>query len=191
MVALNQRFRVDDPELQGGGPVLIDKGQYKAIFVNSEMKENKKKTGHFIEMKAVITEGRYMNTELIERLNVINPNQIAVKIAYQTLAKISSALGMHETPADTSELHGKPLIITVETDPGQAYEKTDPVTGEVKTFPGNDASFIKDYSAVPSVGGFAAQATVMQSLPTQAAAQPQPGFAQPAATPLWTPPGAQ
>ena len=49
---------------------------------------------------------------MIDRLNLNNPNQIAVDIAQRTLSAICHATGVM-TPQHSSELHDKPLVVKV------------------------------------------------------------------------------
>jgi hypothetical protein len=157
MVALPNTYKTADlPDTSGGGVVLIPPGKYNAVIVNSELKPTSKGDGHFLALTVVITQGPHANTEFVERLNIINPNQTAVEIAYKTLARIAEAVGMDTTPSDSVQLHNKPLIIEVETEAGKPYTK-DGVERQ-----GKDKSFIKRYhsatSGVASSAPFAAPA---------------------------------
>lgn len=146
MVALPQTYNTADlPDT--GGVVLIPDGQYKAIIVQSELKPTKDNTGQFLALKLVITEGQYANTEFIERLNIINKNDKAVEIAYKTLARISEAVGMTQTPSDSSQLHNKPLLIDVKTVKGTTYKDNTGMERE-----GKDKSEIAKYHPLPNVG---------------------------------------
>jgi len=111
MVALPNVYNTADLPDSGGGLPLIPAGKYTAIIVDSELKETSSRNGHLLALKLVITQGDYRDTEFTERLNIINPNETAVKIAYQTLARISEAVGMNQTPSDSTQLHNKPLVI--------------------------------------------------------------------------------
>lgn len=170
MVALPQTFETSDPNLAdtGGGMVLIPQGQYQATIVKSEMIENKAKTGSFLALTVVITQGDYANTEFTERLNVVNPNETAVQIAYKTLARISEAVGMTRTPADSAELHNRPFMIDVQTKAGEPYKDN---SGQERQ--GKDQSEIKKYLPLPSGGaphaGAPAAAAPAQSAPPQQA----------------------
>lgn len=175
MVALPQQVNTADyPD--SGSSVLIPEGDYQAVILDSEMVENKAKTGHYLALKIVITQGQYAETEFTERLNLINPNQDAVRIAYQTLARISEAFGMTQTPADSSELHNKPLVISIKNKVGKDWEDN-----EGKTVKGTEQSEIKKYKAVPA-GGVQAPITASPA-PQQQAAAPVTA-AQPAANPF-------
>lgn len=165
MVALPQQYNTADlPD--SADVVHIPDGNYKAVIVNSELKETSNRQGQYLALTVVITEGQYANTEFIERLNIINQNETAVQIAYKTLARISEAVGMTTTPSDSNELHNKPLIIGVGTEEGKPWTDKDGVERE-----GKDKSVIKKY----------------MPLGAQPAAQQAPSPAAPSgvATPPW------
>lgn len=147
MVALPNVYNTSDLPDTGGGMVLIPPGQYQAIIVKSELKPTSNGNGQFLALTVVITHGQHANAEFIERLNIINPNQQAVEIAYKTLARISEAVGMMQTPSDSTQLHNKPLMIEVATEVGTPYKDKDGVQRD-----GKDKSVIKKYHKVPAVG---------------------------------------
>ncbi|MCK5604793.1 DUF669 domain-containing protein, partial [Candidatus Pacearchaeota archaeon] len=118
MVGLPQQYNTADLPDTGGNLVLIPQGQYQAVILSSEMKPTKNGQGQFLALTLAITQGDYANTEFIERLNIVNQNAVAVEIAYKTLARISEAVGMTQTPADSNELHNKALMIQIETEAG-------------------------------------------------------------------------
>ena len=144
-----------------GSLPLIPPSKYQGMFVTSELKPTKDGNGQFLEMKALITQGEYRDTEFIERLNLINQNATAVKIAYETLAKIAKAVGFAQIPSDSSDLHNKPLLLVIKTEKGTPFK--DKVTGETRE--GKDKSVIGGFEALPQVGivgaAPAAQATAL------------------------------
>lgn len=143
MVALERQFDVNDDYVkQGIAQPHIPEGLYKAVIVNSELRDASS-GGKYIALIVVLTEGQYANTELIERLNISNSNDIAVQIAYKTLASIAKAVGLTKTPSDTSELHNKPLIVDIKTEKGKDWTDRD---GNLRE--GKDKSVIKGYKAV-------------------------------------------
>ena len=173
MVALPQTYSVDAfPET--GGVTLIPEGKYQAIAVHSELKANSKNTGHFLQIKFVVTQGDYRDTEFTENLNIINPNETAVKIAYQTLAKISRAVGLVQTPDDSVQLHNKPLLLEVKTEAGKNWVDDNGVERK-----GADKSAVKGYHVLPAAGlasgqSFASQPVAQQAAMPQQAAQSFP-----------------
>ena len=99
---------------------LIDKGDYDAIITDSEKKDTQKGDGAYIAMTFQICQaGDYQNRKLWLNLNLWNPNEKAVTIAKGQLSAICRAVGVM-TPNDTSDLHNKPMKISV----GQRKNKT-------------------------------------------------------------------
>lgn len=87
-------------------------GEYQAVIVASEMKPTKAGTGRYLELQLQILNGKYQNRKLFDRLNIDNPNEQAVQIAKGTLSAICRAVNVL-TPKDSSELHNKPLTISL------------------------------------------------------------------------------
>lgn len=92
-------------------------GEYDAIIMASEMKQTKAGTGKYLELKLQVLNGTYQNRQLFDRLNLVNPNDVAVQIAKGTLSSICRSVNVL-TPKDSSELHNKPLtaVVKVEKD---------------------------------------------------------------------------
>lgn len=166
MAKLPEIFKTADiPD--AGGVTLIDEGTYTAVIVSSDLKETNNKKGMYLQLQVVITDGQYANTEFTERLNIVNDNQKAVEIAYRTLARISEAVGMDTTPADSEELHNKKLMIEVKTEKGKPYTDRDGVERE-----GKDKSVIYKYYPLPASG-------VTAKAKTSATAEAEPAKALP------------
>jgi hypothetical protein len=91
MAGLN--FNANDvPEDEGFQP--IPEGDYTCQIVQSEMKDTKAGTGQYLELRIQVLEEPYVGRLVFERLNLINPNETAVKIANRTLADICEAVGV-------------------------------------------------------------------------------------------------
>jgi hypothetical protein len=118
------------------GFVPIPEGDYLAAIVASETKPTKAGTGSYLELTIEVLEGEFKGRKLWSRLNLDNPNQQAVDIARAELSAICRAVGVL-TPADSSELHDKPLSI-------QVVQKKRDDNGEM-------ASEIKKYSPATNV----------------------------------------
>jgi len=117
-------FDVDQHE-EVGSFENIPKGEYPAIATNSEMKLTKNRDGEYLQFTIEIIDGPYKGRIIWDRLNLKNKNDTAVKIANRTLASICRAVGVPR-PKDSIELHGKPLMIKVDT------EERNDRPGEVK-----------------------------------------------------------
>lgn len=142
-----------------GGLPLIPPGDYVGVFLKSEMKETST-GGQMLVLTGVITQGEHRDTEFTERLNIINSNPIATKIAYETLAKISKAVGLVKIPTDSQALHNKPMIWKIKTEAGKPYQ--DKVTGETKQ--GSAKSILSGYDALPA-GALGTAAAFPQAAP--------------------------
>jgi hypothetical protein len=148
MAQLPQQFNTADLPDTGGKTVNIPAGKYQAVILASDYKDTRDKAGKFLELKIVLTQGEFRDTEFIERLNIINNNPKAVEIAYKTLARISEAVNMTMTPRDSTELHNKPFLLEVKTIMGDDWTND---KGEVVK--GKEKSEIKAYHKLPPVGG--------------------------------------
>lgn len=90
----------------------LPEGQYVVIATASEMKPTKAGTGQFLQFTFEVIDGKQKGRKLWARLNLVNPNRTAVDIAQRELAAICRAVQVIK-PSDSSELHNKPLLITV------------------------------------------------------------------------------
>jgi hypothetical protein len=108
-------FQFKSEEVEGGSFEPLPEGEYVCMFTESEEKPTKAGTGAFIEMKMEVVEGNHQNRVLFERLNIKNPNEKAVEIAYQTLKSICEACGK-PTIQNTDELNGIRFIAKVVVD---------------------------------------------------------------------------
>ena len=108
----------------------IPVGNYTAQIVKSEFKPTKAKTGHYLQMQFKIVEGKFKGRVLFERLNLDNPNPIAVEIANKSLNTICDACGKVGVE-DSEELHGIPMTIVVSQ---TAATPTQPAGNEIKMF---------------------------------------------------------
>ena len=114
----------------------IPAGKYLAMITASGMKSNKAGTGQFLELVFTIVEGEYRNRQLWARLNLDNPNELAVKISHAELSAICRAVGVM-TPNDSVELHNLPLVIKVRC---KKRQDTDEITNEVCGYEKRDAA---------------------------------------------------
>ena len=108
-------------------PIPADK--YVAVITDSEMKPTKSGSGSFLELTFQVIEGEYKNRLLWSRLNLENPNDVAVKISQGELSAICRAVGVME-PKDSAELHNLPLVVSVK----QKADADGEVRNEVKGY---------------------------------------------------------
>lgn len=108
----------------------IPAGKYLAVITESEMKPTKAGTGSYLQLTFAIVEGPHKNRLLWARLNLDNPNAVAVQMAKAELSAICRAVGVL-APNDSTDLHDLPLVIYVKckkrTDTGE-------ITNEVKGY---------------------------------------------------------
>ena len=151
---------------------VIPAGWYPARIEESEWAETSKKDGWMLKFKLVIIGGEHADHVLFDRLNMQNPNVMAMEIAQKTLSSICHATKVFQLE-DTAQLHGIPLMIKVALRPagpgadGKNYEASNEIKGykEVE----------RPQQAQPA--GF-----VPSALPTAPAPTPAPAaFAPPAA----------
>ena len=151
----------------------LPEGQYVVIATASEMKPTKSGTGQFLQFTFEVLDGPQKGRKLWARLNLVNPNQIAVDIAQRELGAICRAVGVIK-PSDSAELHNKPMLITV------AVEIDDRK---------RESNIIKKYESV-GPGAAAAAPAASGGAPWGGAAQQAAPAAAPAAAP-GTPPWAK
>ena len=108
----------------------IPAGKYVAIIADSEMKQTKAGTGSYLELTFQIVDGEYKGRNLWARLNLDNPNAVAVKIAQGELSAICRAIGVM-APNDSCELHNLPLVIVVKL---KKREDTGELTNEIRGY---------------------------------------------------------
>lgn len=136
----------------------IPAGEYKGVILKSEMKSTKDNQGQYLQLDIIITEGSHRDTEFAERLNLVNNNQTAVKIAYETLARISEAVGLSTLPTESTQLHNKPFLFKVVDEEGKPYMDNNGVQQMGKPRSAIDS---RGYKSIPKVGDATAGATQM------------------------------
>jgi hypothetical protein len=105
----------------------IPAGEYDVHIASSELKETKAGTGHYLDLEFQVLNGEYQNRKLFEKLNLYNPNPKAVTIAKGQLSAICRAIGIM-TPEDSSELHGRPLRVSVKVTHSEQYGNQNKIT---------------------------------------------------------------
>ena len=134
MAQLPEAANSEDNSSQGGFE-LLPEDDYVVAITKSEWKDTKAGTGKFIYMEMTIQEGEFAGQMLFERLNLINPNPIAVRIAKGTMNKICAACLKSEVE-DTEELHGIPMEVTVRINPND--DSDFPPQNEIKNWANPD-----------------------------------------------------
>jgi hypothetical protein len=113
----------------------IPAGKYLAVIIGSEMKATKSANGQFLELTFDIIDGEFKGRKVWARLNLENPNAVAVKIARSELSSICRAVGVLQ-PKDSCEIHNLPLVITVK----QKTDNDGEIRNEIKGYAKKDAT---------------------------------------------------
>jgi hypothetical protein len=112
----------------------IPTGKYTVIISASEMKDTKpvpgREPGQYLQLVLdVVDEGEHFGRKVFCRLNLVNANATAVKIAESELSAICRAVGVM-VPKTTEELHDIPFIVKVTIRPEKdGYQATNEVSG--------------------------------------------------------------
>ncbi len=121
-------------------------GKYMVIMTDSEMKETKSGTGHYLELTFQVVDGQYKGRLLWSRLNLDNPNPTAVKIAQGELSSICRAVGVMR-PKDSVELHNLPLQVTVKC---KKRQDTGDIVNEIRSYAQKDAQEVNSQQEASS-----------------------------------------
>jgi len=121
----------------------IPAGKYLAAITESEMKPTKNGSGSYLQLTFTILEGEHKGRVVWARLNLVNPNQTAVKIAQSELSAVCRAVGVM-TPKDSCELHNIPLLVTVKI---KKRQDSGELANEVKGFEPKSAAAGKPQQA--------------------------------------------
>jgi len=101
---------------------------YKCVITSAEQKPNSKKTGAYLELRIEVIDGQYQGRLVFDRLNLINPNSVAVDIARRSLASIAQAISVDVK--DSVELLDKPLMVKLAVRPAEnGYDESNEVKG--------------------------------------------------------------
>lgn len=137
---LGGSFDASTIDMEGAPRELLPVGDYLCIIEDTEMKPTKNGAGQMLVVTLSVLNGPHEGAKLFERLNLVNDNDTAVKIAFQTLAKICNAAGK-PVIQDTQELHNLRVIAAVEVEAGKGtYVGSDGVER-----PRGDQNKIKGY----------------------------------------------
>lgn len=97
-----------------GDNSILPAGEYVMQIVQSDIRETKAGTGHYLWLEFDIIKGNVpAGRKFWDRLNILNPNETTRKIANQQLLSISRAVGMDLPPDDSERLHFKPIKVVI------------------------------------------------------------------------------
>ena len=106
----------------------IPAGKYKCVIVSSGEQPTKAMTGTMLKLQMQVIEGPHQGQMVFDQLNINNPSQTAQEIAQRTLSAICRATGVM-MPQDSSDLHNKPLLVTVTVETTKDYGTRNKVNG--------------------------------------------------------------
>lgn len=110
-------FKASNVQIEDRGNSFgpLPAGEYEMMIVKSETKPTKALTGHYLELEMHVISGEHSGRRHWERLNLDNPNQQAVKIAEESLAKLCIAIGVDDVE-DSEQLHDQPFVAEIGID---------------------------------------------------------------------------
>ena len=115
MALLPNVFSPEETKTMSFEPIPED--WYEAELVKSELKTTKDKAGKYLSFNFKVLEGEYEGRFIFANLNIVNKNDMAVKIAQSDLKAICEAVGFQGDLEDTVDLHNIPLAIKVSLKP--------------------------------------------------------------------------
>lgn len=163
---------------------VIPAGWYTARIEESEWAETAAKNGWMLKFKLVIIGGEHADVVLFDRLNMQNPNAMAMEIAQRTLSAICHATKVFQLD-DTAQLHGIPLMVKVSVRAagkgadGNDYAASNEIKGYKEVESGPSASV----GPAPAANFAPPRQAPAQQAPAPAAAPGPGGFAPPGAAP--------
>ena len=102
---------------------------YKCVITQTEEKPTKKQNGSYLQLDIEVIEGKFAGRKVFDRLNLNNPNSVAVEIAQRALSSICRAIDVPK-PQDSDELLDKPLMVKVAVKPADGeYSASNEVKG--------------------------------------------------------------
>jgi len=105
---------------------LIPTGNYRAVIDSAEVKQNKDKTGYYINLKIKLKGNEKRDgAVLFDIINFDNPSEIATKIGKERLKRLLSIAGVSEADMPNSgpeSLVGKSYMLYVGVDSQEGYD---------------------------------------------------------------------
>lgn len=124
MTDLDKDFKWDENERSYD---LLEKGRYKMICIESEIKKTKNGQGTYINLRWEVVDHERAGASVYDTMIIVyegGKNPVAtVAIGKAKLAQVTKALNMPVFSfKDTSQLHYKELLCDVEIDPNPGYK---------------------------------------------------------------------
>jgi len=87
-------------------------GDYVVEIEDAKILDTKSMTGKRLSLKYKVKQGDFADRVIFQNLNIINPSDVAQKIAREQLKKLCSAIGKFGNLGSPFELIGYPLKVT-------------------------------------------------------------------------------
>jgi len=100
-------------EDMGDGFKVIPPGIYTVVIVDSDVQDTSAKTGKMLVLKYQIVDGQCVGDTLTDRINIVNPSDVAQKIGLSQLKNVCDAIGFTGQLNNSTQLHGKPFSVKV------------------------------------------------------------------------------
>ena len=177
-------------------------GWYNMHIIESETKPTKDQQGAYLQLTFKVLDGKFVNRQVIARLNIRNSNPTAQEIAWGQLSAICHAVGVVQVQ-DSQQLHGRPLQVRVSVKAASGdYDANNEVKGFKAIEGGAPAAAAGMTGSAPSWAGQqsapqppqpagAAPQPVQQPIQQPQAQQPQTAPAQDGGIPQWAMPSQQ
>lgn len=94
-------------------PEILPAGEYQMQIIQSEMRETKAGDGQYLWLEFEILGPKYTGRKFWERLNLLNKNEVTMKVAKKQLSAICSAISLSSFPNDSEQLHFKPIKVAI------------------------------------------------------------------------------
>jgi len=94
----------------------VPAGEYIVAITDSEMKATKSGNGEYLQIEMQVLDGQYKGRKIWDRLNLVNQNEIATRIAKSTLSSICHATGKLQVQ-NSEELHDIPMVVKIAVRP--------------------------------------------------------------------------
>ena len=95
----------------------IPEADYLCEVIKSELKENKKGTGEYLNWTFKVIDGDHSGFILYDLQNIKHNNPRAQAMGQRKLVELQEACGFPDGISDSVELHGIPICISVVTRP--------------------------------------------------------------------------
>lgn len=161
MAQFEQPFNADEVPEDDRNFDPLPAGEYTMQVIESKIEDTKTGSGQMLVLTIEVINGPHTNRRIWDRLNIVNQNADAQRIAQRALADLCLAIGVSSV-RDTEELHFKPFV-------GRVGIRTDK-TGQYG--PQNTVRYKTKGGAAPSAPNTATTRTQNGAAPSAAATKP-------------------